>query len=552
MRFVGFACALPDWAGDLEQAHLLAGLGLTLDWLWEELDTEARTHLAERLARQAESLMQEYLHGEGRCWWRRLYTQNHLWVNLSGTALAAYALRRRSGAHGTAASEWLRHIHRAFDIVFDRLPEDGSFFEMGSYYLYGLRAMVIYASAAEWEDGIDRWGHGYLRNAPAFLLHTATPDGRSYVAFGNSEPIVSGQATLARLADRYRDPRLQWLAERRILSDPLARNPGDGLHCRYVLPDRLGETCLGLLWYDPSLRAQAPDPDALSAHFPDLGLVSVRSSWSRDASLMVAKCGPWGGHSIARLALTVPREEMSIGHSDPDNMSFHWFSRGVEIISDADYEMRASTASHNTIMVEEAGQHGHGIMWPDFIYNRWPQLLEVSRNGEWLYAAMDGTDAYAVETMLKLARRHFLASGSVLIVADELDTLGSNLYRSLFHTCGRARRTARGASISRHGVAVDLDVLLPERPQLRIEPRIVVARQSYGHPTVMERRGTRISVSSGGWRREARFLVVLSPPEVSVRADWSDPAVIRVWRDGSRAEFPLSRKTALAERGIPR
>jgi len=544
-RNIRFALRLKDWAGDLEQGHLLTGLGLGLDWLWEDLPAGLRKRLVTRLEKQGGAMVAQMRTGEGTGWWHRLYTQNHLWVNANGIAVAAWALRRRAPALRRTVSTWLRDIHRALDITFERLPEDGSFHEMGSYHLYGLRALVMYATGAEWEDGIDRWSHGYLRHAAAFCSHASTPSGRMYSAYGDSERVVWGQASLARLAARYRDGAAQRLAEIRLVRDPADLAPDEEPRCRYFIADRTNETYLGMVWYDVAVKA-AP-PKQMAALFEDLGLVCGRSGWDARASGFVGKCGPWGGHKIAAQGVEDPTGT-SLAHSNPDNLSFFYYCRGQEIIGDADYEMRCRTASHNTIMVEEAGQYGDGVMWP-LIYNHWPSVTEYRARQGWTYAACDGSDAYPVESMLKLARRHFIYRGDVLVVADELESFYSNWFRSLLHTYGRLRLREGGATITRGKVKVEVDVIEPSgNYELTTEDRVVIARQGYGHPTEEEARGRRLVVGLKNRKRAERFLVVLRPADVQAAATWEKPDRVCVEVEGERKTFRLSRRPGLRPR----
>ncbi len=81
LRFLDKIASLTDWGGDLEQGHLLTGLALFTDWLWDDIDEPAQARACELLGLLAEGVMHQHKTGEGVGWWHRLYTQNHLWVN---------------------------------------------------------------------------------------------------------------------------------------------------------------------------------------------------------------------------------------------------------------------------------------------------------------------------------------------------------------------------------------------------------------------------------------------------------------------------------------
>jgi hypothetical protein len=46
---------------------------------------------------------------------------------------------------------------------------------------------------------------------------------------------------------------------------------------------------LNLIWYDPEVPAVAPDGLLTSRHFEDMGIVSARSNWSGDESLLARR-----------------------------------------------------------------------------------------------------------------------------------------------------------------------------------------------------------------------------------------------------------------------
>jgi hypothetical protein len=300
-----------------------------------------------------------------------------------------------------------------------------------------------------------------------------------------------------------------------------------------------------------STATAAPsDPTPLPAtshYFGDLGLFCSRNSWKSDATVATVKCGPWGGFKIAKQGITM-RSETSVGHSNPDVMSIFYCCRGEEIIADADYEMRCRTSSHNTIMVEDAGQHGDGIMWP-LIYDKWPSIVEVREEADLRYAACDGTDAYPYETMLRSARRHFIQTGEVLVLVDELESFFANWFRVLFNTYGEVALDSRGAALRCGAVDVRLDVVAPaDVARIEVSDRMVIARQGYGHETVEEARGRRITVGLVERQKKVTFLTVLRPVDVEVVATLVEGRRVVVEVDGVRREVVLSDRPGLKPR----
>jgi hypothetical protein len=80
-------------------------------------------------------------------------------------------------------------------------------------------------------------------------------------------------------------------------------------------------------------------------HFEDLGIVSARSDWSGDESLLVFKCGPFLGHKAVGEFSFDPGG----GHVHPDANHFVLFGAGEWLIRDDGYHAKW-TGQHNTLL----------------------------------------------------------------------------------------------------------------------------------------------------------------------------------------------------------
>ena len=79
-----------DPENDLVHGHLLQGIALAYDWLYNDLAEEERSVVAARLAREAQAEYERMT--TGRVWYHNQYFQNHGISNFCGFAYAAAAL----------------------------------------------------------------------------------------------------------------------------------------------------------------------------------------------------------------------------------------------------------------------------------------------------------------------------------------------------------------------------------------------------------------------------------------------------------------------------
>jgi hypothetical protein len=90
--------------------------------------------------------------------------------------------------------------------------------------------------------------------------------------------------------------------------------------------------------------------------FPDLGLLSVRSSWEFDAKAFTIKCSAPGGNKQWEKGWELFREEgidcLSLSHHHPDNLSYI-YAEGKEFLTCEDgYNRNILPANHNVLLVD--------------------------------------------------------------------------------------------------------------------------------------------------------------------------------------------------------
>jgi hypothetical protein len=211
---------------------------------------------------------------------------------------------------------------------------------------------------------------------------------------------------LRELARQFRDSYAQWLAQQ--VEDAGVASPES--------------PWLNLLWFDPGLPAASPSSLPTLRHFEDMGIVSARSDWSGDESLVVFKCGPFLGHK----GVQEFTYDAGGGHVHPDANHFVLFGAGEWLIRDDGYRWKW-TGQHNTLLVDGRGQMGEGKEWFDgtqpLALKARPRIVRVSSNADLDQMTGDATAAYPPELGLRRHLRHLVfLKPDVLLVCDEVRT----------------------------------------------------------------------------------------------------------------------------------
>jgi len=272
--------------------------------------------------------------------------------------------------------------------------------------------------------GVDLYGHDWWRNTARYPLYLSLPRG----AWTRSNSIVDiadcprghwyGPDYLLRgLAREYRDPQAQWLAGETDNADVTAQ----------------GAPWLNLVWYDPTVPATPPDQLPTLHHFDDIDIVSTRSGWSGDESLVVLKCGPFIGHKAVQEFSYDPGG----GHVHPDANHFVLFRAGERLLRDDGYRSKW-TGQHNTLLIDGRGQLGEGKQWfqggQSLAAKSRPRILRTTSTANLDHIVGDATDAYPADLGLERFQRHLLfVKPDVLIVADDIQLKEPGQLELRFH-----------------------------------------------------------------------------------------------------------------------
>lgn len=407
-------------APDLSAGHLLEGIGIAYDWLHSDLTADDRTTLAEALIAQGDRMHHGAVFpmGGGGQWWQRTYLQNHLWVNMTGLTVAGLAVLDE--ANRTTVEPWLRTALEKFSRTMQYLGDDGASHEGPSYWNYGAEYLFKFADLARTRYRYDLFKHEWLAKTGDYKIAMFYPR-NSWTATGNNQDF-GGDAErvqwggpdylLRKLASEYRNGVYQWYAsqvDRAGIENPLSR-------------------WLNLLWFDPTVAEASPAGAALPVvgHFADLGIVSMRSAWSGDESIVNFKCGPFMGKTAAKSG---PGFDLGAGHVHPDANHFTIFGAGEWQLKDDGYAFK-TTSNHSTLLTQRddtsplTGQLGDGQQWfapdPLIATTGMPSMRVASGSGFWV-AEGDGKYAYPGSEVSAFHRfLIYQPSASVLIVIDDV------------------------------------------------------------------------------------------------------------------------------------
>ncbi|NUQ01569.1 MAG: DUF4962 domain-containing protein, partial [Armatimonadetes bacterium] len=409
------SCGYPTWGLghidglDLAAGHQMFGLALVYDWCYDGLSAAARETIRNTLVKRCGVMFEAA--SSGAAWWSESYLQNHLWVNAAGLAAAGLTLFDEV----EDASLWVGLALAKFERSIRALGPDGASHEGVGYWQYGAEYLLKFMALARELLAVDLYDHPWWRNTSAYALYLTLPR----AAWTRSSSLVDiadcprnnwyGPDYLLRaLAAEYDDPVAQWHAAEQDAANITSH----------------GASWLNLVWYNPALSPRPPTDLPTLRHFEDMGLVSARSDWSGEESLVVFKCGPALGHQATREFDHDPGG----GHVHPDANHFVVFGHGEWLVRDDGY-LPKWTAQHNTLLVDGKGQLGEGSMWlrtaEQLRARVEPRVLRAVSSPTLDQITADAASIYPRQLGLRRFVRHLLfVKPSSLLVLDDLDCDG--------------------------------------------------------------------------------------------------------------------------------
>ena len=472
---------------DLAAGHQLFGLALVYDWCYRDLEPKVREQVRQTLIRRTSALFEAA--ASGKTGSHRSYLQNHLWIGITGMAAAGMALFDETDD----ALCWIGLPLDKYRRTMDALGPDGASHEGVGYWEYGAEYMLKFMHLARSNLGVVLYDRPWWHNTAGYAQYLALPRH----AWQENNCIVD-------LADC---PRGHWYGPDYILHC-LARLFRDG-HAQWLAQqvDEAGVASaeagwLNLLWYDPAVPSLPPATLPTLHHFDDLGIVSARSGWSGDESLVVFKCGPFIGHD----ALDKFDYDPGGGHVHPDANHFVLFGGGQWLIRDDGYRPK-QTGQHNTLLVDGRGQLGEGGQSfhgsEPLLRKARPRIVEALATPMLDRMTGDATEAYPRKLGLQRFVRHLLfVKPDVLIVADEVRLDKTAKLELRFHPEQSAQRVGNYFLMNGPRAVLRLEPLTLDGVSISAERISLPSRHGSGGSEMFE---VRLSTERSSWQNAVAF-----------------------------------------------
>ncbi len=438
-RWINTVIHYPHWGNvhlvdvDLSAAWILFGLSLSYDWLKEDFTEDEKTAIKNKLILQAERIYDFKIKTIGHGWSTNFW-QNHNWIDHNGLATAGYALKDDY----PNSKLWTEDAKNNFNFVFANLAPDGSDYEGVVYWRYGVLWLYVYAHLLQTEEGIDYFKScDFLKNTFYYRLYQSAPNLEEIINFGDCHDRRSGHtaAIYYKVADVYQNGHAQFLANK-VIKDFLYKEQ----YLSQIKPGILPEAFLELLWYNPEVEEEKISNLPLTKYFSDLGLITIRSSWETDATLLSFKSGHPGGKIQWKKKWELFREKgfqsAGLSHQHPDNNSFILNSRGAFLAIDDGYNRTVKACEHNVVIVDGKGYINEGNN------DVFKSLEETDVANIELYNELDGmvsvigeaSKMYQKDLELTRYARHILyTKKDYFIILDELRSSIPHKYSFIMH-----------------------------------------------------------------------------------------------------------------------
>lgn len=423
VKWAAASCSYPTWGkevvlnSDLCASTQMLGLSIIYDWCYEDLNTGTRELIRTTLRKRGEDMYHSACF-ETQVFWKNYWLQNHLWIDVCALAVVSATLFDEY----PETVKWLERATEILKKITDVLGDDGASQEGYMYWEYGLEWLFKFMDITRKFAGVDLYGTPWFRRTVEYGIHMLLPvnawtQEENIINFGDCDRRLGGyfgsvglEHIMRKLALEYGSTHAQWLA------DTLVEKQLD-----------VGQSdWLSLIWYNPAVKA-APckDLDTLKC-FENMGIVTARSDWGGDESLVSVRCGPYIGHKADHLNQSDPYEDWGGGHVHPDVNHINLFGCGEWLLRDDGYSFKL-TANHSTLLIDGRGQAGENEVW--FSSEKahreggCPNILSVKQQGEAVHVICDGTGAYPESLKLKKYIRHLVyLKPNILFVADEIET----------------------------------------------------------------------------------------------------------------------------------
>jgi hypothetical protein len=494
---------------DLAAGHLLYGLGVGYDLLYNDLTPAERDRYRNKLALQGHLMYEGFKPKPGRTY---AYSQNHTFIPMAGLGIAAYAVY----GEVPEAADWAKEARAIFDRVLETYSHDGYYYEGYEYWIFATPWIIHYLDAQSHAAGENLFDRPGMRKMHLYAAHSLLPGGQQMFDFGD---VYDGPVSRAKQGEDYErsHPDGHFLTNYNVLYDLAARfhDPeiqGVADWMKNDLGQVNAEEWWSLVWRDERL-ASTPIAKLPPWHrFEDMDVVFWRSDWSAAATAVAFKCGPPEGHETTRLVAKYPDWHLEDGHVHPDVNSFILFAKGQYLTGDSGYAGVPRTVEHNTLVLDGHGQGEEGShdAWSAIPYTQLNQvrLLSVRADAHGFDFVGEGAGAYEAKLGLTQYRRTLHFAAGDLRVNDSIVSSQPHVFTEMLHSDTTVAPAGKGRFDIHAGDAVlHVEVQSPADAATRVEPNVVMGpgRPGSVDKGTPETRGERLAVSTAGPATSAEF-----------------------------------------------
>ncbi len=449
----GYAFSKPNT--DLAAGHLLYGMGVAYDLLYNDLTPAERDKYRANIARHAQLLYDYFAPRPGRAF---AYSQNHTFIPMAGLGIAAYAVY----GEVPAAAQWSALARAIYDRTLVTYSQDGYYYEGYEYWIFSTVWIMHYLDAQKHVTGEDLFDRPGFRQMHLYAAHALLPGGQSMFDFGD---VFAGPITRAKTGDDYErsHPNAHFESNYTVLYDLAARFHSSEIEGVADWMRSLGHTAQepwwSQVWRDTTLHSEPIARLAPYHHFTDHDVVFWRSSWNADATAVAFKCGPPEGHHTAAAVAKYPDFHLEEGHVHPDVASFILFAHGQYLTGDSGYAGVPHALEHNTLLVDGKGQGTEGghDAWAgiDQTLLNSIRITTFTPHAGSFEVTGEAAAAYAPALGLtRFTRRLSLTSGK-LTVEDTITANAPHNFTEALHTdtsfTGHYATTVNGAKLNING-----------------------------------------------------------------------------------------------------
>jgi hypothetical protein len=520
--YMDAACSYDVWGyafnkpnTDLAAGHLLYGMGVAYDLLYNDLTPAEREKYRAKIAKQGHLMYEGFAPAPGRVY---AYSQNHTFIPMAGLGIAAYAVY----GEVPEAAKWAELARAVYDRVLATYSKDGYYYEGAEYWIFATPWIIHYLDAHEHATGESLFDQPGLRQTHLYMAHTLTPGGQTIFDFGD---VFEGPATRAHGGTEY------------DRSHPKGTDGVDHFETNYNLLYDLarhyksseiqgvadwmkgmgnsnGEEWWSLAWRDDRLASQPMSKLPPWHHFADADVVFWRSGWDAQATAVAYKCGPPEGHAATAEIKEMPDWRPEEGHVHPDVNSYILWAHGQYLTGVSGYAGVPKTAEANTLLVDGVGQgnnakKGHDT-WIGTPYTRLNEarITAAHFDAKGFTATGEGAGAYNAATGLTQWKRTLTLTPGKLTVADSIADESPKTFTEFVHSDATVKEAGpRRFVIEVNKVPLQVELNAPADAATKVEPNVVMGpgRPGSVDKGTLEQRGERLQATTAATGKDAAF-----------------------------------------------